>query len=913
MHYLQNELYELNQKDESLFNFIQEICLDGMWYWDLEQPENEWMNDKFWRVLGFDPEQMPHSPEAWQNIINQEDLKNAKVNIEKHLLNPGTLYDQVLRYKHCDGHTVWIRCFGQAILNEEKKPIRMLGVHTNITPFIEEKRYKATVEAKLSSLLSMMQDGYWLVNPQGILIDVNPSYCKMAGFSRDMLIGKHVSELQNNDDQESVRKRIQCAIENGKDHFYSKHRKINGTEFPCEVTISVLHMEEELFLVSHIRDMSQQLSYEEALNDANKRYEDNYNLFRGYIDQSPVAIFVLDLNGKCSYVNELWTEFSGINYYEAIGALWTDFIDLKDQEKIITKWQKHDHEDFILNDEFRFRKGNDVTWVEASVKKLRDEQGQPLAYLGSAININKRKQAENQLKLSRERLIQAQSLALMGPWELDHQSNQLTWSDQIYEIFDIPKADFDLTVENVEKMIHPEDYQRYKQEREASLKANDAISIDYRIITGNQGIRCVSEKAKTIRDIHDNPVVIIGTIQDITERKIVEAKLKEAMEAAKEANQYKSDFLANMSHEIRTPINGALGFLQILSESQITEEQKSYIYWIDTSLNRLLLLVNDILDMSKIESGRLELDLQPFNLSELVYNATGIFKAKSEMKGLNFIVENKLSHDVVLIGDSLKINQILSNIISNALKFTENGTISVTVDMIENEKSYLRFWIKDTGIGIKKENFKKIFSEFMQENISTTRTYGGTGLGLSITKKLLDLMGGKIELNSEVHKGSTFMITIPVRIQEKLAYRHTPNYVSVKEMTSNHKPAETRKHVLVVDDDDVNRLIIKKYLEKQGITYVEAKDGSEAVEFSKAEKFDFILMDCQMPIMDGFEATKIIRTNEYGHQIPIIAMTAYAFKSDKEKCLDAGMDYYLSKPFIFNDLDQLIKKIVSKT
>ena len=397
----------------------------------------------------------------------------------------------------------------------------------------------------------------------------------------------------------------------------------------------------------------------------------------------------------------------------------------------------------------------------------------------------------------------------------------------------------------------------------------------------------------------------IGFQQDVTQQRQTEQYLQEAREKAEESARLKSSFLASMSHEIRTPIHGISGVLQLMANSELTEEQKHYLSLAKFSIQGLLHIVNDILDFSKIEAGQLQIEENPFDILESLENLQSQYAIMCQEKGLELHFHFDLQGFHVVQGDDVRFRQILSNLLGNAVKFTDSGCIEVTTSIKQNADDSLTLLcsVKDTGIGIAQDKQSTIFDVFTQEDLSTTRKFGGTGLGLSISKQLCELMGGNIKLESVKGHGSTFSFTISLEPADETLL------VPVHHASSLKREKGKKRKVLIVEDNDINQIIVKQHLSNH--TTLSAKSGLEALEALNKMKvtFDVILMDCQMPEMDGFEATKRIRNGEAGERylnVPIIALTANAMKGDKERCVEAGMDDYLSKPF---DAEDLIDKV----
>ncbi|OPY12698.1 MAG: Autoinducer 2 sensor kinase/phosphatase LuxQ [Syntrophus sp. PtaB.Bin001] len=446
------------------------------------------------------------------------------------------------------------------------------------------------------------------------------------------------------------------------------------------------------------------------------------------------------------------------------------------------------------------------------------------------------------------------------------------------------------------------------------------------VYTGNgdfAGSFCV------VTDITESKEAFESMLNARKEAEVANQRLRRSIEQSRQlaikaesANRAKSEFLANMSHEIRTPMNGILGFLELLQKEEgLTDRQHQYVSTALASGETLLQLVNDILDFSKIEAGKMEIAVTPLDLADLVKEVMEFFKSQAQLKGIELSCHMESEIPSSLHGDPVRLRQVLVNLLGNAVKFTEKGKITLSVSLEEEAErtALLRFEVQDTGVGIAPDAISRIFNAFAQEDGSTTRQYGGTGLGLAIVSQLVPMMGGKIEVESTQGRGSTFRFT--ARLEKPDTREATvphpsplPTPPAVMEEREKMKPFASFR-ILLVEDNPVNQTLSAAMLEYFGCSADVADDGLEALEKVAANQYDLILMDCQMPRMDGYEATAAIRKQEaeYGtggkfRHTPIIALTAHALEGDREICLTAGMDDYLSKPFKADELRSVLSR-----
>lgn len=465
----------------------------------------------------------------------------------------------------------------------------------------------------------------------------------------------------------------------------------------------------------------------------------------------------------------------------------------------------------------------------------------------------------------------------------------------------IGKTVFDIAV--------PENAIRYDESDKELLANPGSQSYEWKVVGSDGSLRTVVFNKATFSDANGEVSGIVGAIQDITGLKELQDCMSQAKEAAEQACRAKSEFLANMSHELRTPLNGVLGMAQLLEMTELTAEQQECVSVVMQCGTGLVKIIGDILDLAKIEAQRMQLQHDPFSLKETIAQAVHLLRPQAQAKGLSLFTRIAPDLPDLFLGDEGRLHQILLNLLGNAIKFTARGSISITVlaGAVEGTTCSLRFSIKDTGIGISSAGLHKLFIPFSQVDGSTTRRFGGTGLGLAISKQLIELMGGDIGVESSEGVGSTFFFRLPLEVATEQACEQKDLPVTV--VQDGHRPENYR--ILLVEDDYVNQRVMDTMLRKMGYRTGLAANGKEALDLLAAETFDLILMDCSMPVLDGYLSTEKIREPTNGvknPEMPIIALTARAMQGDREKCLKAGMNDYLPKPVRFDELTTVLNR-----
>lgn len=644
-------------------------------------------------------------------------------------------------------------------------------------------------------------------------------------------------------------------------------------------------------------NIRQRSSIEKELKEGEQKY-------RELEVQLPQTVFELDHLGNIAFINRSGCQTfgytpedlkSGLNIIEVISS--------EDKEKADRDVK------LALNGipqvhEYRLQKKDGSTFpaIAYSIPIVRD--GKTEGIRGIFLDISERKRIELALKESESkfRVLSEESLVgvyIVQDWKFKYVNPRFA------EMFGY-SVDEIVPLMGLKDIILPEDWPKVEEGFQRKLDGKiESLYYEIRGLTKKGDYIHIETFGSTT--VYESKPAVMGTALDITQRKQTEEELKSAMEAAQAAALAKSDFLANMSHEIRTPMNAVIGMASLLSETDLNRDQKEYLETIRTSGHALLAIINDILDFSKIDRGMIELEYKPLHIQDCISEALSLISSQASEKGLKLHHSQEGYIPETIEGDAARIRQVLVNLLSNAVKFTENGKIEVNVQASElTDDSYeLNISVKDTGIGLSHDTSAKLFQPFSQADASTSRKYGGTGLGLAISKRLVELMGGRIWVDSEEGKGSTFHFTIRAKESDD------PSEMIKPEVIRKEEPKAAKDlHILLAEDNLVNQRIAILMLRKLGYIADSVANGLEVINALDKQKYDLIFMDVQMPEMDGLEATREIRKRWPLNGPRIIALTAHAIEGDKEKCLEAGMDDYLCKPISLESLKEALERFL---
>jgi PAS domain S-box-containing protein len=643
---------------------------------------------------------------------------------------------------------------------------------------------------------------------------------------------------------------------------------------------------------------------EEALRASEDR-------FRCTFENVAVGIAHNDLQGRWLRVNQTFCDILGYTRPELLEKTFHD-VSLPDELAVEldlhSRLIRGDRPSYSLEKHFR-RKDGTLGWINVTVSLQRDPSGTPAYTIAIMQDISERKKAEQALRVANSRLDTAVRGSNVGIWEIDlpdgkYLNGRGHWIN-IWEQHGYTPPETSLEAGAWLAYVHPDDRARVLSEIDALLSGPGSdFEIDYRARDKDGSYRWMLSRGTIMRDASGKPVHMAGSRVDVTDFKQIENELRHAKEGAEAANRAKDEFLANVSHEIRTPMNAILGMTELALDTSLTDDQRQILRTVKSASDNLLGVINDLLDFSKIEAGKLELDPSDFSVHAVLGDTLRALAVRAQAKGLGVVSHVQADVPDTLRGDAGRLRQILLNLVGNAIKFTDVGEVVVRVETAgergESEESVdLRFAVRDTGIGIPRDKQATIFRAFEQEDTSTSRKYGGTGLGLTIAERLVTLMGGTIFVDSEPGRGSTFTFTA--------CFTH-PSHSSAPASDSPIDAAPpvvtSPLSVLVAEDNEFNAQLVEQLLVRRGHKVTLESDGRQVLSSVQTGTFDLLLLDIHLPGLDGFQVAKTIRDREdgTGRHLPIIALTARSRREDRERCLAAGMDDFLTKPFRADDL-----------
>ncbi|MFN8380525.1 MAG: PAS domain S-box protein [Anaerolineales bacterium] len=829
-----------------------------------------------------------------------------------------------------DGSVIWTETVS-TILRNKDGGVDILGVSRNISKRKQTEKTLWENQERLQSFFENAGSLVWIKDLEGRFIAINKYAEANLGLPSERLLGRNVYDIFPEQDAEFYAANDKAVIESGQILDVEETAVLDGvlhtyasTKFPLRDPKGNIYA-----LGAICTDITERKQIELALRESESRHRQISELTSDYIYSSMVFT---DNRVQTVWVSGALEQITGYSLDE-VNALPHGFIDIVFPEDLQKISKQNDAEKRLHGIEYRIRrKDGEIRWLLDRMKEIPAEEPNVLRKLiGAVRDITASKHIEIALRDSEEkyrhlateleqhvqertdeikkvqrRLEVATKAAELGIWDWNVINNQLIFDEQMHAIYGTSPESFDQTIEGFIKIVHPDDAANLMSLAQAVLNGEQHYYVQYRIIREDKSVRHIKTYGTVLLNKNNIPEHVIGVVMDITQDKESEETLRLANLELERAMRVKDEFLANMSHELRTPLNSILGISESMMEEvagDINEKQKKYLQIVSESGHHLLNLINDILDLSKIGAGRMELDPTQFSTEALCQSSLRMIKELAQKKRLNisFRTDDKVK---TIYGDERRLKQVLVNLLSNAVKFSPEGE-SLGLEVTGNiEENLVTFCVWDTGIGISKQDLPRLFKPFVQLDSRLSREAGGTGLGLMLVAQLVRLHGGNVTVNSTPGKGSRFIVSLPWRSEE---VTQTPE-IKITNPTVQATPQTKSARILLVEDTETIILYMQDYLEIKGYHVTVARNGYEGVIFAKNLLPDIILMDIQMPSMDGFEATRRIRAEEHLKHTPIIALTALAMPGDREKCLKAGMNAYLSKPIDLKELQKLLQE-----
>ncbi|NHN33017.1 PAS domain-containing hybrid sensor histidine kinase/response regulator [Paenibacillus agricola] len=845
--------------------------------------EGAWIkvNPAVSHILGYSKEELLSY--TYKEISHPEDVNIDEFKIQQLLEGAAISYETEKRYIQSNGNVIWASLHVSLVRDEIKGTPLYFIIHLIDITDKKATQHKLLEIEKIYKVISdNTGDVISFSNPEGILIYCSPSLFGLLGYRPEEIVGNSTFNFYHPGDLEELKKK--SFSDN--DNFTCRVMHKNGKYLWFETNFKIIRDNQGNIqkVVGIGRDVTKRKEHEDNLAEAQRI--------------ALLGSWELDIDhDHLIFSAEVYRIFNLSTAF--IGNSPADFV------KLI-----HNHDQQSLMDSFELAKNGQEINVELrylqpehSIKYFhlrgitaKDNNGKPIKINGTIQDVTERKNIELKLQESIERYTSLKKYNHDAIFSLDLEGNIINANVVAEQITGFPVDE--MAGSNFLKFIGTGHFKHFKPD--LAKEGNSEKMIDKIVNKDGQIIEVLTTNA---------PIIINGELvgyyiiaKDITDQK----KLLIAKEAAEKTNLAKSEFLAMMSHEIRTPMNGVIGMTHLLVDTtELDAQQEEYVDIIRKSGNALLAIINDILDFSKIESGKTDLLEEPLDIRECVAETLDILSSKAAEKRLEMKYSVHANVPRALIGDAARLKQVLMNLIGNAIKFTYTGGVAITVekDLQTPNLVQLKFIIKDTGIGIPDDKVKQLFQPFYQLEHFMTRKSEGTGLGLAISKKLVEKMGGNIWIEQTDVPGSTFIFTVALR-------EEIPLPASMLSISSKEKKFAVRSlKILVAEDHEINQLVLRKMLEKLGHTVTIVENGHEAVQAVTFEAFDMIFMDVQMPELNGLDASRSLKASFPSGGCPIIiAVTANALKGDREKCLSAGMDDYISKPIKREVITEMITK-----
>jgi PAS domain S-box-containing protein len=768
-------------------------------------------------------------------------------------------------------------------------------------------RKKAEDELRASNdfnqtLLNTIPFGMEIVDEAGNILYLSDSL--KHHFGEDALV-KKCWELYRDDKLQCSDCPLHIDIKIGETKSYESHGVMGGKIF--EISHTGMMYKDQKALLEVFIDITERKKAEASLRASEMKYHAIFDNVQDVFYQTDLAGTILEISPSIKH-------FSEFNRDEIIGTPVSNIYYNPDDRNILLAQiiEKSELMDFEI---ILKTKTGGLKYVSLNASLICNADGTPDHIDGALRDITERKLIEVELLRSEKELKRAQQITHIGSWHLDIETNEVVWTDELYKMYGFDPALSPPAYTEHQKLFTPESWDLLSTSLAKTIETGIPYELELKTVRadGSNGWMWVRGEAE--HDKEGKTIGLWGASQDVTERKLAGEELVKAKEHAEQSDRLKSAFLANISHEIRTPMNGILGFAELLKMPGLSgDQQQEYISIMQKSGARMLNIINEIVDISKIESGQMLVSLTDANINEQTEYIYTFFQPEAEAKGIKLSFQNSLSaKESIIKTDREKVYAILTNLVKNAIKYTDSGSIefgyTLTPDAQVGERSRtheMEFYIKDTGIGIPKDRQQAIFDRFIQADIADKRAFQGAGLGLSISKAYIEMLGGRIWIESEEGKGSAFYFTLPYSAQPVIQTVVKP-VVPVNDVNAQIKKLK----ILIAEDDEVSEMLLSAVLKKQNHQVLEVWTGYKAVDVCRTNPdIDLIMMDIKMPGMDGLEATRQIR--KFNNDVVIIAQTAYGQKGDSEKAIAAGCNDFIAKPLEIVLLMNLIRAYFNK-
>jgi PAS domain S-box-containing protein len=797
-----------------------------------------------------------------------------------------------------------LKNFADAKTLEIKQLKQQLQAEIEIRKQIEMQLRES--ESRYRSIFEQASVGIAQITLSGQLVQVNHHFCNIVGYSEAELLKVNLQQIILSEYLKayeiSTSKLIQGSIKNTSFEIclVAKNNQIKWTRIDLSLVYDI--DEKPQYAIGVIKDIGLTKQTEMALAD-------NQRFLEAIIQANPSVLYVYDLvETRNIYINNKVFSSLGYRSYQ-VQEMGNGFLprlmhpDDLQQFAIHCQHLANARDGEVLEFEYRLQhKNGEWRWfLSRDTLFSRTSDGRIKQILGTATDVTEHKRAQKALHESEERW----QLALRGNndgiWDHDLITNEHVLSNRCRQMLEYDTDSLNSFEEWV-KLIHLDDVERVMQQFEAHLNHQTPYYVaEYRVCCKNNEYKWVLSRGQALWDTTGKAVRIVGSLTDISDRKKAEAKLQQALLNAETANRAKSEFLARMSNELRTPLNSIIGFTQVMQRDNCNQGQRRYLDIINSNGQHLLGLINDVLEMSKIEAGKVKLNETIFDLHSVLDEIEESMAQLSNAKNLNLIFTRAPSVPQCITADERKMRQVLLNLLSNAVKFTLQGTVKLHA-AYENEK--LSFEVSDTGVGIAAEEINNLFEAFIQSS-SGKKIQQGTGLGLSVSRSFVQLMGGEIKVKSKVNQGSVFSFTIPVKIQDEVESKNITHIQRIK-----LAPNQPSYRILIVEDTWEHRHLLTQLLQPLGFVVKEASNGEDGLELWRQWNPHLIFMDMQMPLLNGYQATRQIKASSQGQSTKIIALTASALEEDKTAIFATGCDDFQSKPFQAEEIfDKLTKHL----